>query len=123
MTATLIVEGGSKQSTRASLVSVRLAFSEFLHKSGVENVNIIVNPKMAQKLWEISENFKQEIQGLENIRVIEDASVGSDGTIVESVKNRIDATIKNQINVIADELFRELNFTSEEKLVEEIEND
>ena len=43
--------------------------------------------------------------------------------IVESVKNRIDATIKNQINVIADELFRELNFTSEEKLVEEIEND
>jgi len=88
-----------------------------------ESVNIIVNPKMAQKLWEISENFKQEIHGLENIRIIEDNSVGSDGTIVESVKNRIDCTIQNQINVIIDELFRELNFASEEKLVEEVEND
>lgn len=88
-----------------------------------ENINIIVNPKMAQKMWEISDTFKETIQGLENIKIIEDSSVGVDGTIVEGVKNRIDCTIQNQIKVIIDELYRELNFTSEEKLVEEIEND
>ncbi|MBO5948866.1 hypothetical protein J6Q66_08535 [bacterium] len=88
-----------------------------------ENINIIVNPKMAQKMWEISDTFKETIQGLKNIKIIEDSSVGVDGTIVEGVKNRIDCTIQNQIKVIIDELYRELNFTSEEKLVEEVEDD
>lgn len=88
-----------------------------------ENINIIVNPKMAQKMWEISETLKETIQGLENIKIIEDSSVGVDGTIVEGVKNRIDCTIQNQIKVIIDELYRELNFTAEDKLVEEVEND
>lgn len=88
-----------------------------------ESINIIVNPKMAQKLWEISDGIKEQIHGLENIKIIEDSSVSPEGTIVEGVKNRIDCTIQNQIKVIVDELFRELNFTSEEKLVEEIEND
>ena len=88
-----------------------------------ENINIIVNPKMAQKMWDISETFKEQIQGLENIKIIEDSSVSVDGTIVEGVKNRIDCTVSNQIKVIIDELYRELNFTSEEKLLEEIEND
>ncbi len=88
-----------------------------------ENVNIIVNPKMANKIWEISDDLKTQIQGLENIKIIEDASVGTDGTIVESVKNRIDCTIENQIKAIVDEMYNELNFTSEEKLVEETEND
>lgn len=88
-----------------------------------ESINIIVNPKMAQKMWDISETFKEQIQGLENIKIIEDSSVGVDGTIVEGVKNRIDCTLSNQISVIIDEFYRELNFTSEEKLLEEIEND
>ena len=88
-----------------------------------ESVNIIVNPKMANKIWEISESLKAQIQGLENIKIIEDASVGTDGTIVESVKNRIDCTLENQIKTIIDEMYNELNFTSEEKLVEETDND
>lgn len=88
-----------------------------------ENINIIVNPKMAQKIWEISDTLKETVQGLENIKIIEDSSVGVDGTIVEGVKNRIDCTIQNQIKVIIDELYRELNFTAEDKLVEEVEND
>lgn len=88
-----------------------------------ESINIIVNPKMAQKIWEISDTLKETVQGLENIKIIEDSSVGVDGTIVEGVKNRIDCTIQNQIKVIIDELYRELNFTAEDKLVEEVEND
>ena len=88
-----------------------------------ENINIIVNPKMAQKIWEISDTLKETVQGLENIKILEDSSVGVDGTIVEGVKNRIDCTIQNQIKVIIDELYRELNFTAEDKLVEEVEND
>ena len=88
-----------------------------------EYVNIIVNPKMASKIWEISDDLKEKIHGLENIKIIEDSSVGTDGTIVEGVKNRIDATITNQINVIADELYNELNSVSENTLVEEVEND
>ena len=88
-----------------------------------ENVNIIINPKMASKIWEIAENLKEKIQGLENIKILEDNSVGTDGTIVEGVKNRIDSTITNQINVIADELYNELNSVSEDSLVEEVDND
>ena len=88
-----------------------------------ECINIIVNPKMANKIWEISDNLKSEIQGLENIKITEDASVGTDGTIVEGVKNRIDSTIENQIKTLVDEMYNTLNFTSEEKLVEDADND
>lgn len=88
-----------------------------------EQVNIIVNPKMASKIWELSDDIKNKIQGLECIKIIEDDSVGTDGTIVEGVKNRVDSTIENQIKTIVDEMYNELNFIPEEKLVEEAEND
>ena len=88
-----------------------------------EEVNIIVNPKMAEKLWEISDEFKEKIKGLENIKIIEDPSVSSDGTIVESISGRVDSTINTQIQTITDELMNTLKSTSEEELIKEIDDD
>ena len=83
-----------------------------------ETVNIIVNPQMAQKIYEISDGLKERFFGLENIKIIEDSSVPADGTIVESVDSRVDSGLKAQISRISDELFNALNSTSEDELVE-----
>lgn len=87
-----------------------------------EEISIIVNPKMADKIWEISEGFKEKIKGLNSIKIIEDSSVSSDGTIVESVNTRIDATIATQIQTITDELMNIVKSTTDEELLEDIED-
>ena len=85
-----------------------------------ENVTIIVHPEMANKLYAISDNLKEEIHNLENIKIIEDSSVSPDGTIVESMGSRIDARVSAQIEQISQRLFNELNSTPEIELVREL---
>ncbi len=85
-----------------------------------ESVTIIVNPEMANKIYEISDDIKDKIHNLEHIKIIEDSSVSPDGTIVESVGSRIDARVSAQIEQIAHKLFAELNSTPESKLVKEL---
>ena len=87
-----------------------------------EEVRIFVNPNMAQKIYEISERLKTEILSLKSIKIVEDASVSEDGTIVESVNSRVDNRISSQIDVIAQKLFEELQTADESKLVAEVEN-
>ncbi len=86
-----------------------------------ENITIIVNPQMAEKIYEISDKIKETFKNLETIRIIEDASVSPDGTIVESVGSRIDSRLEAQIEKIAQELYNKLNSTPETALVKEIE--
>ena len=85
-----------------------------------ESVTIIVNPEMANKIYEISDDIKDKIHNLEHIKIIEDSSVSPDGTIVESVGSRIDARVSAQIEQIAHKLFAALNSTPESKLVKEL---
>ena len=85
-----------------------------------ENVTIIVHPEMANKLYAISDNLKEEIHNLENIKIIEDSSVSPDGTIVESMGSRIDARVSAQIEQISQRLFNELNSTPEIEIVREL---
>lgn len=86
-----------------------------------ENINIIVNPDMAERIYSISEELKDKIPQLQSIKIIEDNSVSPDGTIVESPLSRVDCRIKSQIDELAEKLFNALNSTSDEELIQEIE--
>lgn len=76
-----------------------------------ENITIIVNPEMAEKIYEISNELKEKIPQLESIKIIEDNSVSPDGTIVESPLSRVDSRVRSQINEIAEKLMGKLNST------------
>lgn len=84
-----------------------------------EDITIIVNPEMAEKIYSISEELKEQIPQLSSIKIIEDNSVSPDGTIVESPLSRVDCRIKSQINEIADKLMAKLDSTPDEELSEE----
>ena len=87
-----------------------------------EDITIIVNPEMAEKIYAISDELKEKILQLQSIKIIEDNSVSSDGTIVESPLSRVDCRIKSQINEITDKLIAKLDSTPSEKLLDELEN-
>ena len=76
-----------------------------------EDITIIVHPEMAQKIYAISDEFKAQIPQLSSIKIVEDASVSPDGTIVESPMSRVDSRVKSQINEIADKLMAKLDST------------
>lgn len=84
-----------------------------------EDITIIVNPQMAEKIYAISEELKEKIPQLSSIRIIEDNSVSPDGTIVESPLSRVDCRVKSQINEISDKLMAKLDSTPSNELDEE----
>lgn len=83
-----------------------------------EAITIIVNPEMAEKIYAISEELKEQIQQLSSIKIVEDNSVSPDGTIVESPLSRVDSRIRSQINEIADKLMAKLDSTEVEETEE-----
>ena len=83
-----------------------------------EDITIIVNPQMAEKIYAISDEFKEQIPQLSSIKIIEDGSVSPDGTIVESPLSRVDCRVSSQINEIADKLMGKLNSTQSDELEE-----
>ncbi|MDD3436286.1 MAG: FliH/SctL family protein [Candidatus Gastranaerophilales bacterium] len=80
-----------------------------------EDITIIVNSEMAEKIYAISEELKEKIPQLSSIKIVEDNSVSPDGTIVESPMSRVDCRVKSQINEIADKLMAKLDSTPIEK--------
>lgn len=84
-----------------------------------EDITIIVNPDMAEKIYSISEELKEKIPQLSSIKIVEDASVSPDGTIVESPLSRVDSRIKSQINEIAGKLMAKLDSTPSKEISEE----
>lgn len=76
-----------------------------------EDITIIVNPDMAEKIYAISDELKEQIPQLSSIKIVEDASVSPDGTIVESPMSRVDSRVKSQINEIAEKLIGKLDST------------
>lgn len=87
-----------------------------------ENITIIVNPQMAEKIYSISEELKEKIPQLDSIKIVEDQSVSPDGTIVESPLSRVDSRIKSQINEIAEKLLAKLDSASDEELLGGLED-
>ena len=84
-----------------------------------ENITIIVNPQMAEKIYAISDELKEKITQLSSIKIVEDNSVSPDGTIVESPLSRVDCRVKSQINEISDRLMAKLDSTPNGELSEE----
>ena len=107
------------QNRKSLLNLVENAIAQLKEK---ESVTIIVNPEMAQKIYDISDELKERIHNLENIKIIEDSSVSPDGTIVESVGSRIDARVSAQIEIFTQKLFNELNATPEIELSRELDD-
>lgn len=83
-----------------------------------EDITIIVNPEMAEKIYSISDELKERIPQLSSIKIIEDNSVSPDGTIVESPLSRVDSRVISQINEIAEKLIEKLDSTPSEELGE-----
>lgn len=77
-----------------------------------EDITIIVHPEMAQKIYAISDELKELIPQLSSIKIVEDASVSPDGTIVESPMSRVDSRVRSQIGEIAERLMGKLDSTS-----------
>ena len=74
-----------------------------------ENITIIVNPLLADKISTFSENFKEEITKIQSIKIIEDNSVSPDGVIVETLSTRLDSRISTQIAEIAAKMLTGIN--------------
>ena len=74
-----------------------------------ENITIIVNPLLVDRITSVSENFKQEISKLQTIKIIEDNSVSPDGVIVETLSTRLDSRISTQIAELAQKMLTGTN--------------
>lgn len=83
---------------------VKAAINEIKDK---EEIKIIVNPAVTNCLCEFSESLKQDFQGLEKIKIVEDKTIPLEGVIVESLESRIDARLDSQINEISKKLLKE----------------
>lgn len=87
-----------------------------------ENITIIVNPIMAERIYAISDELRERIPQLQSIKIVEDNSVSPDGTIVESPLSRVDSRIKSQIDEISEKLMAKLDTTDVNELIEEAES-
>ena len=56
---------------------------------------------MVENIIKLSEEFKQELPQVKNIKIIEDAALSTDGTIVETPLSRVDSRVSSQIDEIA----------------------
>ncbi len=85
-----------------------------------EEVKILVNPAVTKYLYEHSEELKNSIKGLKNIKIIEDRTIRPDGALIESMDSKIDARLETQIEEITKQLLQQSEETilSEEKIEE-----
>ena len=74
-----------------------------------ENITIIVNPLLVDRINILADNFKKEIPNLKSIKIIEDNSVSPDGVIVETLNSRLDSRISAQISEIAQKMLTGTN--------------
>lgn len=88
-----------------------------------ENITITISPELAEKIYSISEDLKAEIPKLNSIRIIEDANVAADGTIVETPLSRVDSRLKTQIDQIAEKMMSEHYSTIEDSVEDDSNSD
>lgn len=69
-----------------------------------ENITIIVNPLLVERINSFSNKFKEEVNSLKSIKIIEDNSVSPDGVIVETLSTRLDSRISTQIAEITEKM-------------------
>ncbi|MGN0018949.1 MAG: FliH/SctL family protein [Candidatus Gastranaerophilaceae bacterium] len=82
-----------------------------------ESVTITINPNLANVIYSISDDLKNAIPKLNNIKIIEDSNVSDDGTIVETPLSRVDCRLITQIDQIA-EKFMSAHYQKEENAID-----
>ncbi|MCQ2957900.1 MAG: hypothetical protein MJ180_03245 [Candidatus Gastranaerophilales bacterium] len=85
-----------------------------------ENIKIVVNPKLIEYAQEISQDLSEQLENLDQIKIVQDKAVSPDGVVVESVDSRIDARISTQMETLARTLL--IDKREHEVVTEEIEN-
>lgn len=88
-----------------------------------EEIKIIVNPALAQNLYDFAEELREKIRGIKTIKLTEDKTIPKDGVIVESPDSRIDGRVKTQLREITRNLMLEYmqKANSTEEIPEEID--
>ena len=69
-----------------------------------EQITIIVSPKLVSYIEQMVPNFKNSIQNLQSLKILEDSSLSPDGIIVETPSTRLDARISSQIGELAQKM-------------------
>lgn len=87
-----------------------------------EEITIIVNPEMANKIYAISNDLQDRIRSIKTLKIVEDPSVSPDGTIIEAINSRIDARVSSHIEQITQKLYTELDSVPETELVKEFDS-
>lgn len=72
-----------------------------------ETIKVLIHPTLAQKIYSISEEIKDAIYGLKNLKIIEDRTISADGVVIESPESRIDARLATQVEMLMEELVKE----------------
>lgn len=72
-----------------------------------KELKIFVNWEQLSFGKEIKERLKNNFQGIETIDIIEDRTVEPGGCIIETKLGKIDATIKNQLDIVFNALIEE----------------
>ena len=65
------------------------------------SITIIVNPELVENVNRLATSFRGEFPTLQNLRIVEDNSLSSDGVIVETPDIRLDSRVSSQIAEIA----------------------
>lgn len=73
---------------------IRAAINELKDK---EEIKILVNPALTQCIYDLSDELKKTIKGLNHIKILEDKTIPADGFMVESPDSRIDARLETQV--------------------------
>ncbi len=76
-----------------------------------ETLKIIVHPALAQNIYSITDDLKNKIHNLKNIKIIEDKLLKEDGLVLEAADSRIDASFSTRVMQIINELKKEADKT------------
>lgn len=71
-----------------------------------ENISIIVNPLLVDRINALVPDFRAEFPKLETLKILEDVSLSADGVIVETPDTRLDSRVSVQIAEIAEKFLR-----------------
>ena len=74
-----------------------------------ENITIIVNPELVERINALVSDFRAEFPKLETLKILEDVSLSADGVIVETPDTRLDSRVSVQIAEIAEKFLTGAN--------------
>lgn len=72
-----------------------------------ETLKILIHPDLAKKIYSMSDDIKDTIYGLKNLKIIEDRTISTDGVVIESPESRVDARLATQVEALMETLTKE----------------